>query len=168
MIPFASYLITAAVSATLAVSAALYVQGNRHKVEILEIQNKAAETKLASADRVIKDMADFQKGFNDALDSLTETQAKNRESQRNLDTLLRDLRGTTAGLRGDFAHLPDRIAAAAQPALAEYATTCTTVFTGMAERGQRMAERGARIAEKADGHAADAKFLYESRPRKPE
>ena len=38
MIPFASYLITAAVSATLAVSAALYVQGNRHKVEILEIQ----------------------------------------------------------------------------------------------------------------------------------
>ncbi|WP_373764045.1 hypothetical protein [Delftia acidovorans] len=39
---------------------------------------------------------------------------------QDLDRSLRELRTVTAGMRGDFAGLPERIAGAAQPALAQY------------------------------------------------
>lgn len=78
---------------------------------------------------------------------------------QDLDHSLRELRTVTAGMRGDFAGLPERIAGAAQPAFTQYASTCTAVLQEVADRGGRMVERGADIARAADGHASDAALM---------
>ncbi|KFJ12704.1 hypothetical protein DR66_3778 [Delftia acidovorans] len=83
----------------------------------------------------------------------------NAAAQQDLERSLRELRTTTAGMRADFAGLSERIAEAAQPTLAQYASTCTAVLQELADRGGRMAERGADIARAAYGHAADAALL---------
>ncbi|SOE36633.1 hypothetical protein [Delftia acidovorans] len=95
-------------------------------------------------------MAGFQKGLTDALANFQATGQRNQAPQQDLDRSLRELRTATAGMRGDFVGLPERIAVAAQPAFAQYASTCTAVLQELADRGGRMAERGADIARAAD------------------
>ena len=133
----------------------------------IEKLNHAVTTKdLNQSNQVVQDMAGFQKGLNDALSTFQANQQANSLAQTNLQRLLVDLRGTSVGLRSDFASLPERITEATKPALAEYATACTAVFQELAERGGRLAESGAGIAAKADGHAADARRIQESWPVK--
>ena len=69
------------------------------------------------------------------------------------------LRTDTVRMRNDFNRLPDRLATATQPVIAEYATACTTVLTDVVEAGNRLARLGSEIAAKADGHAADVRLL---------
>mgnify|MGYP001554095544 FL=1 len=109
-------------------------------------------------------MAGFQKGLTDALATFQATGQRNAAAQQDLDRSLRELRTATAGMRGDFAGLPERIVGAAQPALAQYASACTAVLQELADRGGRMAERGADSARAADGHAADAALMRDSWP----
>ena len=141
------------------------VKGWKADAALAKHQLEQRNADLQAAGKALQDMAGFQKGFNDALSNFQQTQRANADDQADLGKLLLDLRGTTAGVRSDFAKLPDRIASAAQPALAEYASTCTAVFEAMAAGGQRLAERGADIATKADGHAADARLITEAWPR---
>lgn len=89
---------------------------------------------------------------------------RNQAAQQDFDRSLRELRTATAGMRGDFVGLPEHIAGAAQPAFAQYASTCTAVLQELADRGGRMAERGAGIARAADGHAADAALMWDAWP----
>lgn len=137
----------------------------RYGLQIEQLKHQATQRDLAATTQAVQDMAEFQKGLNNALDAFQNTQQRNAAAQKDLDRLLLDLRGTTAGLRHDFAGLPQRIANAAQPALAEYASTCTAVFQELADRGERMAQRGADIARSADGHAADAALMHAAWPR---
>ena len=109
-------------------------------------------------------MAGFQKGLTDALATFQAAGQRNAAAQQDLDRSLRELRTATAGMRGDFAGLPERIVGAAQPALAQYASACTAVLQELADRGGRMAERGADSARAADGHAADAALMRDSWP----
>ena len=145
-------------------SAGWAVKGWRSDAVLAQHQLEQRNADLQVAGQALQDMAGFQKGFNDALSNFQQTQRANADAQADLGKLLLDLRSTTAGVRSDFAKLPDRIAGAAQPALAEYASTCTAVFEAMAAGGQRLAERGAGIAAKADGHAADARLMQEAWP----
>ena len=167
MIP-ALYTHAAAALAAAAVAAggAWYVQGARHGLQIEQLKHQATQRDLTTTTQAVQDMAGFQKGLNDALTSFQTTQQKNTLAQQDLGRLLLDLRGTTAGLRSDFAGLPQRIATAAHPALAEYASACTAVFQELADRGGRMAERGAELARAADGHAADAGLMRQAWPVK--
>lgn len=158
-------LIAAAVVLAGAFAAGWVTQGWRMDLKLEQQAHQQTGAELAGAQQAITDMAGFQKGFNDALSNFQQTQQANAGAQADLGRLLLDLRSTTAGLRGDFAKLPERISAAAQPALAEYATTCTAVFEAMAGAGSRLAERGAGIAAKADGHAADARLISEGWPK---
>ena len=119
---------------------------------------------LAGATQAVQDLGGFQKGLTDALANFQAINQRNAAAQQDLDRSLRDLRGLTGGLRGDFASLPERIATAAQPALAGYASTCTAVFEQLAAAGGRLAENGADIARAADGHAADARLMREAWP----
>ena len=140
----------------LAFGAGWMANGWRADAQVAHLQLKQTAQELQTSRQAVQDIAGFQKGFNDALSNFQQTQQANAQAQQDLGRVLLDLRSTSAGLRSDFAKLPDRIASAAQPALAEYANTCTAVFEAMAAGGQRLAERGAELAAKADGHAADA------------
>ena len=140
------------------------VKGWRADAVLAAVELEQRDADLQAAGQALQGMAGFQKGFNDALSNFQQTQRANADAQADLGNLLLDLRSATAGVRSDFAKLPDRIASAAQPALAEYASTCTAVFEAMAAGGQRMAERGAELSAKADGHAADARLMQEAWP----
>jgi len=153
------------IAAALAASAAAWVQAQRYGLQVEQLQHQQTSAELQGARQAVRDMAGFQKGLNDALTTFQATGQRNAAAQRDLDRSLRDLRSTTAGLRGDFASLSGRIATAAQPALAQYASTCTAVLEELADRGGRLAERGADIARAADGHAADARLMHDAWPR---
>lgn len=133
-------------------------------LQIEKLKHAVTEKDLNQSNQAIKDMAGFQKGFNDALKTFHANQQANTVAQASLQRLLVDLRSTSVGLRSDFSSLPGRITEAAKPALTEYATACTAVFQELADRGGRLAESGAGIAAKADGHAADARRIQESWP----
>lgn len=150
---------------TLGAASAFWAQSQRYGLQIERLRHQQTSANLQRADQAITDLAGFQKGLDDALHTFQQTQQRSSAAQQALDSSLRDLRGTAAGLRGDFAQLPQRIASAAQPALAEYASTCTAVFEAMAASGASLAERGADIARAADGHAADARLLTDAWPR---
>lgn len=157
----------AAAGAALAIGAggAWWTQGQRYGLQIEQLKHQQISAALASTQKAVKDMAGFQKGLTDALATFQATGQRNAAAQQDLDRSLRDWRSTVAGMRGDFAGLPERIAGAAQPALAQYASTCTAVLQELADRGGRMAERGADIARAADGHAADAALIRDSWPK---
>lgn len=159
----------AAAGAALAIGAsgAWWVQGQRYGLQLEKLEHQQTSAELAGMRQAAQDMAGFQKGFNDALANFQAAGQRNAEAQQGMDRSLLALRGLTAGMRGDFAGLPDRIARAAQPALAEYATTCTAVFESMAAAGGRLAEGGAGIARKAEGHAADARLMQDAWPKTP-
>lgn len=159
-------LITHLLAAAVAAAGAYWVQVQRYGLEIEQIKHQQTSTELQGTRQAVKDMAGFQKGLNDALANFQATGQRNAAAQQDLDRSLRDLRGTTAGLRGDFAGLPERISGAAQPALAQYASTCTAVLQELADRGGRLAERGADIARAADGHSADAALIRDAWPTK--
>lgn len=153
--------------AALAFSAGWTVKGWQTSKTIAELKLDATTQDLKEAKKVLGDMAGFQKGFTDALSNFQAGNSANAKAQQELGTLILDVRGTAAGLRGDFAKLPQRITDAAKPALSEYATTCTAVFEAMATAGGRLAEGGAGIARQAEGHAADARLMQEAWPKTP-
>lgn len=157
----------AAAGAALVIGAvgAWWTQGQRYSLQIEQLQHQQTSAELETTRQAVADMAGFQKGLTDALATFQATGQRNAAAQQDLDRSLRDLRTATAGMRGDFAGLPERIAGAAQPALAQYASTCTTVLQELADRGGRMAERGADIARSADGHAADAALMRDAWPK---
>ena len=105
-----------AVGAALAVgaSSAAYVQANRYQLQIAKIKQESTIQDLQRANQAIEDMAGFQKGLSDALSNFQAGNRANAQAQQKLGALIIDVRGTAAGLRGDFAKLPDRIAAAAR------------------------------------------------------
>lgn len=161
----ATHIAAALVSAALAAGAAWWAQGQRLGLQIERLQHQQTAAQLDGARQAVADMAGFQKGLDDALANFNAAQQRNQQAQQDLGRLLLDLRGTTAGLRGDFADLPDRIAAAAQPALADFSEQCVAVFQSMASAGGQLAERGAELARKADEHAANERLIFESWPK---
>lgn len=143
-----------------------FFQAKRYDFKIEKIKHQHTSAELVATQQAVKDMAGFQKGLNDALQNFSATTQRNAEAQQSLDSSLRDLRSTTAGMRGDFSGIAHRISGATQSAAAEYATACTALLENLAERGGQMAERGAEISRKADGHAADAALMLEAWPSK--
>lgn len=119
---------------------------------------------LLHAQQAARDLIKTHKGLTDAISNFQQTQQANAQSQADLGKLLLDLRGTTAGLHGDFANLPARIERANSSALAEYAAACTAVFETMAAGGGRLAEAGSELMRKAEGHAADARLMHQAWP----
>lgn len=152
-------LITGASALTIGLVTGWVAQGWRLGAQLEQASHSQTRQRLAGAINAINQLSTFQEDLTDALQQFQRTQQANQTAAADLDRGLRDLRGVTAGLRGDFAGLPDRIASAAEPALREYASTCTAVFQELADRGGRMAERGSEIARQADGHAADVVLL---------
>lgn len=155
-------LITGASALAAGLLAGWVAQGWRKDAELEQLRHSRTQAQLAGATQTVARLGEFQKGLDHALEQFQQTQQANSVAAAGLDLTLRDLRGVTAGMRGDFAGLPDRIAAAAEPALREYASTCTAVFTELAERSGRLSERGAEIARQADGHAADVRLLQQA------
>lgn len=163
----ALYTHLAAAGAALAIGAggAWWTQAQRYGLKVEQLQHQQTSAALASTQQAVTDMAGFQKGLTDALANFQATGQRNASAQQDLDRSLRELRTATAGMRGDFAGLPERIAGATQASAALYASTCTTVLQELADRGGRMAERGADIARAADGHAADAALMRDAWPK---
>ena len=161
----ATHMVAAVAAAGVAAGGAWWVQAQRYGLQIEQLKHQQTGSQLAGARQAVADMAGFQKGLTDALDTFRATQQRNAQAQQDLGRLLLDLRGTTAGLRGDFAGLPDRIASAAQPALADFSEQCVAVFQSMASAGGQLAERGAELARKADEHAANERLIFESWPK---
>lgn len=157
----------AAAGAALVVGAggAWWAQGQRYGLQIEQLQHQQTSAALASTQKAVTDMAGFQKGLTDALATFQAAGQRNAAAQQDLDRSLRELRTATAGMRSDFAGLPERIAGATQTSAALYAGTCTAVLQELADRGGRMAERGADLARAADGHAADAALMRDSWPK---
>ncbi|MFG0678086.1 hypothetical protein [Delftia sp. WSY_7] len=162
--PLSTHLAGAAVALAIGAGGAWWIQGQRYGMQIEQLQHQQTSAELGRTKQAVRDMAGFQKGLTDALATFQATVQRNQAARQDLDRSLRELRTATAGMRGDFADLPERIAGAAQPALAQYASTCTAVLQELADRGGRMAERGADIARAADGHAADAALMRDAWP----
>lgn len=160
-----THLFAAGAALAIGASGAAYVQAQRYGLQIETLKHQATTNDLAGERQAVKDMAGFQKGFNDALATFQASTQRNANAARDLDRTLLDLRTTTAGLSGDFAQLPGRIEHASRSSAAIYATTCTALLEGLAERGGRLAERGADIARKADGHSADTGLMQDAWPR---
>lgn len=160
-----THLIAAGAALAIGATGAWWAQAQRYGLEIEKLQHQQTSADLAATRQAVQDMAAFQKGLNDALVNFQATGRRNAAAQQDLDRSLRDLRGTTAGLRGDFADLPERIAGAAQPALADFSEQCVAVFQSMASAGGQLAERGAELARKADEHAANERLIFESWPK---
>ena len=161
----ATHMVAAVAAAGVAAGGAWWVQAQRYGLQIEQLKHQQTGSQLAGARQAVADMAGFQKGLTDALDTFRATQQRNAQAQQDLGRLLLDLRGTTAGLRSDFAGLPQRIATAAQPALADFSEQCVAVFQSMASAGGQLAERGAELARKADEHAANERLIFESWPK---
>lgn len=140
--------------------------GWRLGAEIARIEQRKTSQQLSATNAAIAEMVAHQKGMTDALDKFQRTQHANDEAADKLARVLLDLRSTTAGMRGDFAGLTERIDAASDAGVRAYARACTDVLNDLAERGRGMAERGAEVARQADRHAAESRQLYESWPRK--
>lgn len=157
-------LITAGGALAIGASCAWWAQAQRYGLQIEKLEHKATSAELTRKNQVVEDIAGFQEGLNHALANFQAAGRSNAAAQQALDGSLRDLRGTTAGLRSDFAQLPGRIEHAAHGSLAQYASTCTALLDGLAERGERMAERGAGIARAADGHSADTGLMQDAWP----
>lgn len=154
-----THLAVAGVALFVGATASWWSQDQRYGLQLERLQHKQTTAELADTRQAVQSMAGFQKGMTDALANFQTTNQRNSAAQQDLERSLRDLRSTTAGMRSDVAGLPERIAGGTQPALAQYASTCTAVLAELAERGGRMAERGADIAQSADGHAADALLM---------
>ena len=166
MIGLYSHLIAGATALVIGASGTWFYLSKSYGMEIEQLKHSSTTTNLNQSNQVIKDMAGFQKGLNDALSTFQATQQANTSAQTNLQRLLVNLRGTTVGLRSDFASLPERITKAAKPALTDFSEQCVAVFQSMADAGGQLAERGAEIARKADEHAANERLLHESWPVK--
>lgn len=162
--PLSTHLAVATAALAIGAGGAWWIQGQRYGLQIEQLQHRQTSAALVSTQQAVTDMAGFQKGLTDALATFQATGQRNQAAQQDLDRSLRELHTATAGMRGDFAGLPERIAGAAQPALAQYASTCTAVLQELADRGERMAERGAEIARAADSHAADATLMRDAWP----
>lgn len=160
-----THLVIAGAALAIGAGASWWIQDQRYGLQLERLRHKETTAELADTRQAVQSMAGFQKGMADALANFQTTNQRNSAAQKDLERSLRDLRSTTAGMRGDFAGLPERIAGAAQPALVQYASTCTALLTDLAERGGRMAERGADIARAADGHAADAALINGAWPK---
>ncbi|QPR34461.1 hypothetical protein I6G96_26665 [Delftia acidovorans] len=163
--PLSTHLTAAIAALAIGAGGAWWTQGQRYGLQLEQLRHQQISAELDSTQQAVRDMAGFQKGMTDALATFQGTGQRNAAAQQDLDRSLRELRTATAGMRGDFAGLPERIAGAAQPALAQYASTCTAVLQELADRGGRMAERGADIARAADGHAADAALMRDAWPK---
>lgn len=162
--PLSTHLTAAIAALAIGAGGAWWTQDQRYGLQLEQLRHQQTSAELHSTQQAVRDMAGFQKGMTDALATFQATGQRNAAAQQDLDRSLRELRTATAGMRGDFAGLPERIAGAAQSALAQYASTCTTVLQELADRGGRMAERGADIARAADGHAADAALMQDAWP----
>lgn len=165
--PIRSILMLASASLAIGLASGWLANGWRLAAELERARHAQTTAQLAGATKTIARLGEFQKGLDDALEQFQRNQQANALAAAGLDSSLRDLRGVTVGLRGDFAGLPDRIATAAEPALREYASTCSAVFEAMAAGGGRLAEAGAGITRSADGHAADVELLQQAGSVKP-
>ncbi|MDX4955306.1 hypothetical protein [Delftia acidovorans] len=163
--PLSTHLAAATAALAIGAGGAWWTQGQRYGLQLEQLRHQQTSTELGSTKQAVRDMAGFQKELTDALATFQATVQRNQAAQQDLDRSLRELRTATAGMRGDFAGLPERIAGAAQPALAQYVSTCTAVLQELADRGGLMAERGAEIARAADGHAADAALMRGAWPK---
>lgn len=166
MISIYTHLTAAGAALAIGAGGAWWAQSQRYGLQIEQLKHQATSAQLAGANKTVTDMAGLQKGLNDALADFQALGRRNTAAQQDLSRSLLDLRGTTAGLRGDFANLPGRIEHAARGPLAQYASTCTALLENLADRGERLAERGADIAGKADGHSADTGLMEQAWPRK--
>lgn len=119
--PLSTHLTVAIAALAIGAGGAWWTQGQRYGLQLEQLRHQQTSTELGSTKQAVRDMAGFQKGLTDALATFQATGQRNAAAQQDLDRSLRELRTTTAGMRGDFAGLPERIAGAAQPALAQYA-----------------------------------------------
>lgn len=164
MLGLKAHLLTALISATLAASSAAWVQSQRYGLQLEQLKHQQTRADLASQQSALGQLRQYQEDLTDALQQFQHTQQQNEAAAHSLHASLLELRTATGGLRSITTTLPQRIDAAATPAIAEYAHTCTTLLAELAERGGRMAEVGAGVARAADGHSADAALVRESWP----
>ena len=154
-----------------AFSAGALFNGYRWETKYQALELAHSKTTNAAQEKALKDISGFTENLTDALQTFTYQTAQNDKAQQDLQAILRDVRGTVSGLRGDFSKLPGRINNATRSTLAEYADTCTAVFEELASAGTRLAESGAAIAREADRHSANERLMLDSWPRvsaKPE
>lgn len=88
-----THLIAAGAALTIGASGAWWVQGQRHGLQIEQLEHKAPSADLNRANKTVADIASFQKGLNDALATFQGTQQRNASAARDLDRTLFELQG---------------------------------------------------------------------------
>lgn len=159
MLGLKTYALTALTSAALAASTATWVQAQRYGLQLEQLKHQQTRTDLASQQSALGQLRQYQEDLTDALQQFQHAQRQNEAAAQSLHASLLELRTATGGLRSITTTLPQRIDAAATPAITQYAHTCTALLADLAERGEHLAQRGAAIARAADGHAADAALV---------
>lgn len=150
----------------IAASAGAYINGNRWEAKYSSLELSIANARANGFEANLDYMQKLQDGFTTALYKFQQTQKENQDAQKLLDGTLLNLRGFTSGMRRDFADMPGRIERANQTSRSEFISTCSALFSDMAEEIGSLAEAGGEIARAADEHAANERLILDSWPRK--
>lgn len=148
-----------------AASFGAYINGNRWESKYSALELSISETRVSEFKENLEYMQTLQDGFTTALYKFQKTQKENQDAQKLLDSTLLNLRGFTSGMRRDFADMPGRIERANQASRSDFISTCTALFSDMAEEIGSLAEAGGEIARAADEHAANERLILDSWPK---
>ncbi len=141
----------ALVAGAMAFGAGWQVQSWRYGEQIATIKQQHTDAALSSARNALKLTEHYRENADAAV---KKAEARAAQNKRDADRLRDEL----AGLRGDFADMPDRIRNASREAVDQYATAATVVFG-------ECAARYSELAISATGHASDVQTMMDAWPK---
>lgn len=145
------YLVVAAASASL-VGFLAYAQ---LKTERAEHAAALANTRLAVATDSLQQLVDIAENGRRVAVLVEDMRKEANDEATKLQAGIDRLRTDTAGLRRDYAELPQQFGSLTRSTIERYAGTCTGLLGDLADEGATLSAEGAGIARAAQGHYLD-------------
>ena len=147
------YLAVAAASASL-VGFLAYAQ---LKTERAEHAADLASTRLAVATDSLQQLAEIAETGRAVAVLVQDMRKEASDEATKLQAGLDSLRTDTAGLRRDYAELPQQFGRLTRSTVERYASTCTGLLSDLADEGATLSAEGAELARSAQGHYLDVR-----------
>ncbi|MEF9946831.1 MAG: hypothetical protein RR800_00565 [Comamonas sp.] len=125
------------------------------KTERAEHAAELASVRLGSAMSSLQDLVDLAETTRQVAVAVTDMQKEANDKATKLQAGIDGLRSDTAGLRRDYAELPQQFGRLTRSTIERYASTCTGLLGDLADEGAALSAEGAGIARSAQGHYID-------------
>ncbi|MEG1454789.1 MAG: hypothetical protein RSC66_04355 [Comamonas sp.] len=153
-------LVVAAASASL-VGLIAYAQ---LKTERAEHAAELANTRLAVATGSLQQLGEIAETGRAVAILVADMKKEANDEATKMRAGLDSLRSDTAGLRRDYAELPQQFGRLTRSTIERYASTCTGLLSDLADEGATLSAEGAELARAAQGHYLDDRFKALSWP----